>query len=203
MRLILILSLALSVLLGTLSMAEAQANYRVRVGDTLEIQVLEDPDLNRSVRVLPDGRISFPFAGTLRAAGRTISQIERNIATQIAGNFADTPNVFVSVIPAEREPREEPDPPTINVYLLGEFETPGRQEMPPGTTILQALSMGGGMTNFAAVKRVQLRRTNAHTGRQSVTQINYLALSRGAQLSHDIILKDGDVILVPERRLFE
>ncbi len=200
MRIVVSLFTALAVLVTTWSFAEAQSNYRVRTGDTLEIQVLEDPSLNRSVRVLPDGRFSFPFAGTLRAAGLTIPQIERNIRVGIADNFANEPNVFVFVVPEERE---ELDPETINIYLLGEFNTPGLAEMPPGTTILQALSMGGGMTRFAAVKRVQLRRTDTKTGVQTVRKINFKALSNGAALSNDIVLKDGDVILVPERRLFE
>ncbi len=199
-RIILFISLALAIVFSTLSAADAQSNYRVRTGDTLEIQVLEDPSLDRSVRVLPDGRFTFPFAGTLRAAGLTIAQIERNIRIAISSNFATEPNVFVFVVPEEREPLE---PQTINVYLLGEFNTPGLAEMPPGTTILQALSMGGGMTRFAAVKRLQLRRTDHKTGIQTVRKINYKALAEGAALSNDIVLKDGDVILVPERRLFE
>lgn len=199
-RIILSLFMAMTVFLSTLTSAEAQSNYRVRTGDTLEIQVLEDPSLNRSVRVLPDGRFSFPFAGTLRAAGLTIPQIERNIRVGIASNFATEPNVFVFVVPEEREPL---DPETINIYLLGEFNTPGLAEMPPGTTILQALSMGGGLTRFAALKRLQLRRTNSKTGVQTVRKINYKALANGAALGNDIVLKDGDVILVPERRLFE
>lgn len=190
----------MAIVLGSLTVSEAQSNYRVRTGDTLEIQVLQDPSLDRSVRVLPDGRISFPFAGTLRAAGLTVPQIERNIRIAISDNFATEPNVFVFVVPEEREPLE---PQTINVYLLGEFNTPGLAELPPGTTILQALSMGGGMTRFAATKRVQLRRTDHKTGIPSVRKINYKALSEGAALSNDIVLKDGDVILVPERRLFE
>ena len=199
-RLTIIISLALAVVFGTLTVADAQSNYRVRTGDTLEIQVLEDPSLNRSVRVLPDGRFSFPFAGTMRAAGLTIPQIERNIRNGIASNFATDPNVFVSVVPEEREPLE---PQTINIYLLGEFNTPGVAQLPPGTTILQALSMGGGLTRFAAIKRVQMRRSDPKTGRETVQKINFKALTEGAALSNDIVLKDGDVILVPERRLFE
>jgi polysaccharide export outer membrane protein len=200
-RISLILALAAAALVAMLSAALAQgSDYRVRTGDTLEIQVLEDPELNRTVRVLPDGQFSFPFAGTLRASGLTIPMIERNLANRIADNFTATPNVFITVIPEEREPL---DPETINVYLLGEFETPGLVEVPPGSTILQALSLGGGMTRFAALKRVQLRRADPATGRQTVTQIDYNALSRGAALSRDIVLRDGDVILVPQRRLFE
>lgn len=200
MRFLLTLCLGAAFLVGLIPGADAQGNYTVRSGDTLEIQVLEDSSLNRSVRVLPDGRFSFPFAGTLRASGLTIPEIEQNIRTGIAGNFATEPNVFVSVVPQERQAAA---PRTINVYLLGEFTTPGLAEMKPGTTILQALSMGGGITRFAATKRIQLRRTDKNTGRQTVTRINYKAISEGAELTRDIVLSDGDVILVPERRLFE
>lgn len=199
-RIAVVILLAFVLIFGTITVAEAQSAYRVRTGDTLEVQVLEDPSLDRAVRVLPDGRISFPFAGTLRAAGLTVPQIERNIRIAISSNFASEPNVFVFVVPEEREPLE---PQIINIYLLGEFNTPGLAEMPPGTTLLQALSMGGGMTRFAATKRVQLRRTDPKTGIQSAHKINFKALAEGAALNNDIVLKDGDVILVPEKRLFE
>ena len=75
--------------------------------------------------------------------------------------------------------------------------------MPAGTTFLQALSAGGGLTPFAADRRVQLRRSDPRSGASSLTEINYRALQSGARLSRSIPLADGDVILVPERRLFE
>ncbi len=81
--------------------------------------------------------------------------------------------------------------------------TPGLREVSPGTTILQALSQSGGFTNFAALRRIQLRRTDPRTGRNQVVKINYRAISDGAALSNDFALADGDVIVVPERRLFE
>lgn len=201
----------LAVLIGTLFVALpaiAQDGYRIRSGDTLNIEVLEDSALNRSTIVLPDGRISFPFAGTIRAAGKTIGQVQSAISSGISSNFALPPNVFVSVVPADRpEPvpvvEEEPLPETVNIYLLGEIASPGPKELLEGTTILQALSASGGFTNFAAKKRVQLRRTNPRTGLQSVFNIDYSALERGAELQNDVPLQEGDVILVPERRLFE
>lgn len=186
------------------SAALAQSVYRVQPGDRLSIEVLEDASLNRNVVVLPDGRFNFPFAGALRAAGRSASQIEASITTAIGSQFQSPPTVFVSVQPEERfdEPVPEPEEETINVYFVGEVNTPGLREVAPGTSFLQAISQSGGLTRFAATKRLQLRRTNA-SGRQRLVTINYHALSRGAQLDQDVILVDGDVILVPERRLFE
>lgn len=184
-------------------MALAQSEYRVRSGDTLVIEVLEDNSLNRAVVVLPDGRISFPFAGTIAVAGRSVGQIESAITSGIASNFAAEPNVFVSVQPGQRQLSAAASPATIDIYFLGEVNAPGLKEVAPGTTVLQALAQSGGLTRFAAAKRIQLRRTDPATGRPSVFQINYRALSNGAAMTSDIRLQDGDVLLVPERRLFE
>ncbi|SIO59779.1 polysaccharide export outer membrane protein [Rhodovulum sp. ES.010] len=187
------------------TVAAAQQEYTVRPGDTLTIEVLEDTALNRSVVVLPDGRFSFPFAGSLRAAGLTVGQIEDNITAAIQPNFAVAPNVFVTARPGASEAfaAEQSTGPTIEIYFLGEVAAPGLVEVPPGTTFLQALAQSGGPTAFAATKRIQLRRTDPGTNVQRVYSINYRALSQGAALKNDIRLRDGDVILVPERRLFE
>lgn len=196
---------ALWALLLTASVGLAQSNYRVQPGDVLAIEVLEDSELNRTALVLPDGSFNFPFSGTIRAGGRTVSQIQAAITSSIASNFASRPTVFVSVRTLRREeaPRPPAAPATINVYFLGEIGNPGQRQVLPGTTFLQAISQAGQLTRFAATKRIQLRRTSPTTGAQSVTVINYKALSRGASLSRSIPLQDGDVILIPERRLFE
>ncbi|WP_420862192.1 polysaccharide biosynthesis/export family protein [Algirhabdus cladophorae] len=182
----------------------AQSEYRARVGDKLTVEVLEDGTLNRTVEILPDGRISFPFIGGLRASGRTVGQIEASIANGISPNFATKPNVFVTLQPKERViiPSAPKEPDTINIYFMGEVAAPGIKKMEPGTTLLQALSQSGGLSKFAATKRIQLRRTDK-AGRQTITSINYKALSEGAAMRSDPQLRDGDVILVPERRLFE
>lgn len=176
--------------------------YEIRPGDILAIEVVQDPSLNREALVLPDGTISFPFAGSLPASGRSTGQLEGLIEQGIASNFAVSPDVFVTV-------REVGAPvftggrSTIDVYFLGEFNVPGVTELPRGSTFMQALALGGGFTNFAAQQRIQLRRTNPHTGEISVATINYRAIANGGTLSSDPVLADGDVILVPERRLFE
>ncbi|MBE0414343.1 polysaccharide biosynthesis/export family protein [Yoonia sp.] len=181
-------------------MALAQSQYLVRPGDTLVIEVLEDTSLNRATVVLPDGRISFPFAGTVPVAGQNVGQIQTAIANGISANFANRPNVFVSVQPGQRAAAAAPA--TINVYFMGEVNAPGAKPLPRGTTLLQGLAQSGGLSKFAATKRIQLRRTDPRSGRQSVIPINYRALSDGAMMN-DFPLADGDVILVPERRLFE
>lgn len=184
--------------------AMAQGGYQIRAGDVLSVEVLQDPSLNREVLVLPDGSISFPFAGNLPASGRTTGQVQDLISEGISGNFQVEPNVFVTVRQLNQTVSSGVSSPrTIDVYFLGEVSTPGVASIPRGATLLQALSLSGGFTNFAALQRIQLRRTNAHTGQTSVVELNYRAISDGAMLSNDPVLADGDVILVPERRLFE
>ncbi|SDJ12318.1 polysaccharide biosynthesis/export family protein [Aliiruegeria lutimaris] len=198
------LFIAFVAMILTLGSASAQGNYLVKPGDTLRIEILEDTSLNRQVLVLPDGNVSFPMAGTIRASGKSTEQIARTISSKVASNFAVQPTIYVSVadVYSDRmEVREQPDE-LVTVYLVGEVNTPGPKEVEPGTTFLQLLSQSGGFTKFAATKRLQLRRTAAD-GRQSLFKVNYKAISQGAMVTSDPVLVPGDVILVPERRLFE
>lgn len=197
---------AFFVMLSTLAAVAQSDTYKVRPGDVLRIEVLEDSSLNREVLILPDGQFTFPFAGTLRAGGRSLDDVRNAISQSIASNFAAPPTVFVSM--AQLRAQAAPSGGTgggsrsLDIYFLGEVRNPGQASLPRGTTFLQAMAINGGFTEFAATKRVQLRRTDA-SGRQQLMTINYKALSQGAAMDSDVVLRDGDVILVPERRLFE
>lgn len=199
------LLVALWGLLLTVTAASAQSSYRIQSGDTITIEVLEDTALNRSLLVLPDGTVNFPFAGAVRVGGRTASQVQQAIAASIASNFAAPPTVFVTVSSVFTEDTllGAAGPNAIDVYFIGEVNQPGLRPMERGTTFLQAVAQSGGFTRFAATKRVQLRRFDAKTGKQSIMTMNFKALGDGGALSNDVVLRDGDVILVPERRLFE
>ncbi len=196
--------LGLVALLVALPIAAAAQTYRISAGDVLRIEVVEDPELNRSVLVAPDGRITFPFAGSIRAAGRTVETVQNILTTRLSSNFASPPSVFVGLeqLAPERPPREvEPD--VISVYMLGEVDRSGKVEMERGSTLLQAFAEMGGFSDFAATKRVQLRRTDKKTGVETVYSLNYDAMTRGETANAGFRLQDGDVILVPTRRLFE
>lgn len=194
---------ALFVLAATLfaSMAHAQG-YQIRPGDLLRVEVLEDASINREVLVAPDGRISVPLAGNVRVSGASIPEAQRRVTQQLAGNFATQPTVVVSLLQLRPEaPVEEPEPVTVSIYVLGEVNNPGLVTAEPGTTLLQSLSLAGGPTDFAAVKRIQLRRVEK--GKETVFRMNYQRVldgEAGIGLSH---VREGDVIVVPARRLFE
>lgn len=181
--------------------AVAQDGYLIRPGDVLRVEVLEDPGLNRSTLVSPDGRISFPLAGGVAAAGRTLEQLQTDLAGKIGTNFATTPNVFISL---ERiaEPRAASGgaslgPATIEVFVMGEAAKPGKLDVKRGTTLLQAFAQMGGFSPFAATKRVQLHRAG------NITTLSYDAIERGTSTAGATVLQDGDVIVVPQRKLFE
>jgi polysaccharide biosynthesis/export protein len=180
------------------TIALSQEAYSVKPGDTIRIEVVEDPNLNRTVLVLPDGRISVPQAGTIQAAGRSVAEIQADIATRIAGNFAVMPNVFVGVDAlAPRVPGTKRAPATDTVYIMGESANPGKYEVKRGSTLLQVLAESGGFSKFAATKRVQLRRG------AKVYSFNYNAIESGTGTVNPIVITEGDVIIIPQRRLFE
>lgn len=194
----LLTSIIISLLLVT--GVAAQSAYKIRTGDTLQIEVLEDAKLNRNALVLPDGNISFPLVGTVRAAGRSVGQVQASLASALASNFAASPNVFVTVGQvAERRAavRAKPVPITDGVFLMGEIAKPGKIDVSRNTTVLQALAQAGGLTKFAAGKRIQIRRYDAKTGAFNLYRYNFYT-NQG-----DRILIKGDVIVVPQRKLFE
>lgn len=186
------------------ALATAQA-YRIQPGDILTIEVVEDEALNRAVLVDPRGQINFPFVGSIRAAGRTVDAVQATLVRQLTPNFAAPPSVFVALqqVAPPALPREPAKPKVISIYMLGEVERPGKVEMEPGATLLQAFAEMGGFSDFAATKRVQLRRTDHKTGVETVYSLDYDAITRGHTTNATLELQDGDVILVPTRRLFE
>lgn len=186
--------------LATASFAQS---YILKPGDVLNIEVVEDGSLNRSVLVLPDGNISFPFAGTVRASGRSVAQVQDNLRSGLAANFASPPTVFVSIQTLAEPETAAATSNTITIYVVGEVQSPGPKSIESGMTFLQALSATGGFTSFAAKKRVQLRRTDPSTGAEQIFHFDFKAVGNGAKISGNTRLRDGDVILVPERRLFE
>lgn len=199
MRLVLALVAALVALPFLADKGLAQ-DYRLRPGDTVQIEVLEDATLNRAAIVLPDGQISLPLAGSVPAAGRTLAQIQADLAARLTPSFAAAPTVFVTLNAlAERVARTER---TIDVFIVGAANAPGKVQISPGATVLQAIAAAGGLSPFAATKRVQLRRVDK-TGNESVYQIDYDAIERGVSNVGTTRLADGDVIFVPQRRLFE
>ena len=206
--------LGLLVALVFVPAAWAQSSYRIQPGDVLQMEVLEDPSLNRSLLVLPDGSVSLPLVGAIHATGQSVDAMRSAISAALASKFASPPTVFLSVgqlnptttavanAAAGLAASSVTQSGMISVYALGEVAKPGLIPVEPGTTLLQFLADSGGLTKFAAAKRIQLRRANLKTGQETVYNYNYKAVQKGLS-APVIVLREGDVIVVPERKLFE
>lgn len=170
--------------------------------------MLEDPSLTRNLLVLPDGTVSFPYIGTLHVAGETIDRIRSEIQAGIAPQFSIKPTVIVTVANVGKtvgDGGSVAGGSSLPVYLMGEVTKAGRFDVSRGTTLLQAVAEAGGVTKFAAERRIELHRRAAGGKDQIYTfSIEGRAAARGsATISADTELQPGDVIIVPTKRLFE
>jgi len=183
--------------LGSAQAQDKSGDYLLVPGDLIDISILEDPTLNREALVRPDGNISMPLAGSIEAAGRTAEAVQREIRRRLAKDFVEMPTVTVSLTKVAEED-EWKDP---AFYVLGEVNEPGRFnfDKKEPITVLQALSLAGGLDVYAARKRVQVRRYSGDI--ETLLIFNYDAVESGEGLPL-LFIEDGDVIVVPERGLF-
>lgn len=192
---------ALMLLAGNnIAQSQTAERYILEPGDVLSVSVLEDPLLDRQVLVAPDGIIALPLAGTITAEGLTTEQLQRTIQNRLRKNFVERPNVTVALVSTTED---EDD--LLDVYVLGEVARPGRYEYEAEKpiTVLQALTLAGGLGPFAATERIQVREVIAAT--ETLRLFNYEAAQDGLlNNSRDLsALQDSAVIVVPERGLFE
>ena len=159
------------------------SSYRIGPGDQLGIEVWKDQALTRLVTVLPDGKISFPLIGELKASGKTVAQLKKEIEEKIARYVPD------SVLTIEVKQT------AMQIYVLGRVNQPGRTFLTTDVNILQALAIAGGPNPFANRSRIRVLRQEG--GKTSVFPFNYDEVTSGRQLDTNIELKRGDVVFVP------
>src|ERR1700704_1405176 len=173
----------------------------LKVGDTLSISVLQDPKLDRTVVVDPLGEIAFPLAGHIRARGLTPVALENILKSKLKANYKDDAlDVTVAVANAPKDIPEEDLKPKI--FITGEVIRPGSYVVRQPTTLMQAISLAGGVGPFAAKQRIQVRRRAAGGG-ETIFMFNYKAYEAGLDLEGNVRLRAGDVIMVPERGLLD
>jgi polysaccharide biosynthesis/export protein len=181
--------------------AAAQELRTLKPGDTLSISVLQDPKLDRTVTVDPLGEIAFPLAGHFRARGLTPVAVENILKSKLKGNYKDEAlDVTVAVANAPKDIPEDDLKPKI--FVTGEVAKPGSYVVRQPTTLMQAISLAGGIGPYAAKARIQVRRRGP-SGDETIFMFNYKAYEAGQDLEGNITLHAGDVIMVPERGLFD
>lgn len=158
--------------------------YGVNPGDVLVITVWKEEDLQRQVLVLPDGTISFPLAGDLDAAGKTVAQI-RDELTERLSRYIPEPVVTVTVDQVLGN----------RYYVLGQVQRPGEFVAGSQLDVSQALAMAGGFTAFAQVNDIKVLRRDS--GVLRAIEFRYGDIEKGKDLQQNIVLQPGDVIVVP------
>lgn len=160
-----------------------RVDYVIGADDMLKISVWKEPDMDVTLPVRPDGKISVPLLDDVQAAGMTPMQLAASIKEKLKKYIAD-PRVTV-VVTAMNSQR---------VYVLGEVSHPGPTPLLPGMTVLQALS-GAGFTQFANLKAIYLLRTQ--DGKENKIPFNYKDAIKGRGTQQNLVLKPGDTIVVP------
>lgn len=161
-------------------------NYKIGIGDVLEIITWKEPDFSRNnVLVRLDGKITIPMLDDILAAGKQPSQLKKNIET-LMKHYIESPNVTVIV----REPVSQ------KFYILGEVQRIGEYPLVKQLTIVQAFAMAGGFTEWATKKEILLfrKQKNKHT---KVIKVDYKKIIKGEGLDQDIVIKADDTIIVP------
>lgn len=158
--------------------------YLLSSGDILEISVWNDESLHREVMIRPDGRLSFPLIGDVKAAGRPVGELKAELEHKINEYVPGTPvTVIVNNI---RYP---------GVFIVGKVANPGQYPMEKKLTVVQALAMAGGLNAFASKNNIIVLRQNSHE--QKVFNFRYGDMEDGRKLEQNIALIDGDTIVVP------
>jgi polysaccharide export outer membrane protein len=189
--------LALLFLFGLATNALAQLTP-LHAGDSISITVWQDPKLDRKLVIGPDGMISFPLAGHIKAGGMTTIALENALKSRLQKNYSGDLDITVTLAEENKEAAAESKP---RFYVTGEVSRPGPYLLTQPTNVVQALSQAGGMGIFAAKQRIQIHRKVQ--GADSIYTFNYNAYEAGQAPTENINLRAGDIVIVPERGLFE
>jgi polysaccharide biosynthesis/export protein len=165
-------------------LSQVDPGYRLGAEDTLLVSVWKDEQLTREVVVRPDGMFSFPLIGDIQAEERTVEDIRGDLVRRLT-KYIPNPNVSVAVTKVI----------SYKVYIIGRVNKPGEYVIGHYTDVLQALSLAGGLTPFAAENEIKVMRRVR--GEQYAIPFRYGDVRKGRDLEQNIILQRGDVVMVP------
>jgi len=158
---------------GSNVLAVDTSNYKLGVGDRIEIKVYGEPDLSLETNIDDDGIITYPFVGELKVLGVTVASLEKRITQFLKGDYLVNPNVNVSI----KEYRK--------FYIQGQVRRPGGYPFLPGLTIQKAISLSGGLTERANRKKIYVIPENQKSRKKFRTKMSNK-------------IKPGDIIIVDE-----
>ena len=160
-------------------------DFIIGLEDALSINVWKEPELSvKDVTVRPDGKISMPLVGDIQASGFTPKQLQDRISERMK-EFVAAPNVTVVVLRIASQ----------SISIVGQVAKPGVYLLGSPMTVLELLARAGGFREDAKTKKIAIVRKQE--GRTTHFSFNYNQVSKGQNLQQNIILKNGDVVIVP------
>jgi polysaccharide export outer membrane protein len=158
--------------------------YHIGPGDILEISVWKDPELSRQIVVPPDGIISFPLISKINTKNLTVGALKKIVTERLSEYI---PDATVTVMLVEIN--------SLKAYVIGKVNNAGEFPIDMETNVMQILAKAGGLTPFASKGNINILRQKE--GTISKMPFNYGEVEKGRNLEQNIILKAGDVIVVP------
>jgi polysaccharide biosynthesis/export protein len=159
-------------------------SYLIQPGDLLQVSVWKEQDLQGEILVRPDGGLSFPLAGDVAAEGKTVTELQ-SLLTERLRKYIPDPVVTILVKAAGGS----------RIYVLGKVNRPGEYPLYRPLDVMQALSLAGGTTPFAAVNDIAILRREG--GKQRAIGFRYGDVEKGKALDQNLLLKSGDTVVVP------
>jgi polysaccharide biosynthesis/export protein len=166
------------------SAADLPRDYVIGSDDVLEVKFWKDANLSREVVVRPDGKIALELLSELQAAGLTPQELQSAILKEAEKKMVE-PNVTVIVKQINSR----------RVFITGMVEKPGVYPITSSMTVLQLISIAGGLKEFAKKKDIVVMRQDK--GAPLAYPFNYDDILKGRRLAQNILLKPGDTVVVP------
>ncbi|THK43074.1 polysaccharide export protein [Methylophaga sp. SB9B] len=162
----------------------ADEPYTLNPGDRLFISVWNEEALQKEVIILPDSTISFPLAGQFNTQGRTVIELEDELKAKLSDYISDpVVNITVNAVAGN------------TVHIIGKVLRPGSFSMSQPLDAMQALSLAGGLNTFAEENNIIILRRNGD--KQEIIPVHYARIKKGQSLDSNVMLKSGDVIIIP------
>jgi polysaccharide export outer membrane protein len=160
------------------------AEYTIGPDDVMKVDFWRDKEMSSEVTVRPDGKISLPLINELQAAGLTPAQLRDRISEE-AKKYVEDPTVTVEVKVINSR----------KIFITGEVRKPGPYPLTGNTTVLQLISIAGGLGDYAKSEKIRIVRNEG--GKQVAFKFNYKEVLNSNKLAQNIELKPGDTVVVP------
>ncbi len=172
------------------TLTPSKAPYRVGPGDVLDIEVAEDASTRAASRVMPDGMLYFNVADGIKASGKTLREVSETLSSELAGDF---PSPVVTVNLAEAQSQR--------FFILGQVKTPGAYPIAKPTTLIEAISLAGGLyagQNFSGDSRESVDLDRSILIRDGdLLPVDYRALIEHGDMAQNVYIRPGDYLYLP------